>query len=271
MNDTLIFLHLPRTGGTTLRDILNRQYPNDATFENKTLLDTDQNFNVDNSSEKDQYTLIKGHVYFGIHKFIPQSCSYFSMMRDPIERTISAYNYIKNRSSHRDHEIANKLTIEDYIERGHNLLVNNGQTRLLAGRDASLSVPFNEINEIHLEQAKENIQNQFLLVGLTERYNESLILLKNLLSWKTPTYSIANAVKRENKTTQIDSQLKELIVRYNQIDFQLYDYVSALFDEQIAKHPIVLDELEKFEFKNRFTGKFQIGARLKRKISKLTK
>ena len=48
MNDTLIFLHLPRTGGTTLRDILSKQYSDKVTFENKTLLDTDHNFNAEN-------------------------------------------------------------------------------------------------------------------------------------------------------------------------------------------------------------------------------
>jgi hypothetical protein len=72
MNDTLIFLHLPRTGGTTFRDILDKQYPDDITFENKTLLDTDPNFNVDNKPEKVQFKLVKGHVYFGIHEHINQ-------------------------------------------------------------------------------------------------------------------------------------------------------------------------------------------------------
>ena len=142
---------------------------------------------------------------------------------------------------------------------------------MLAGRDTSLNVPFNEINEGHLEQAKENIRNHFILVGLTERYNESLLLLKNILSWKTPIYSRANAVKRDKKTTQFYSQLKNLIIEYNQIDFQLYDYVSVLFDEQIEKHPMIYDELVKFELKNKFGGKFQIGARIKRKISKWAK
>ena len=66
-------------------------------------------------------------------------------------------------------------------------------------------------------------------------------------------------------------KLKDLINDYNQIDFQLYDYVSVLFDEQIEKYPMIGDELEKFELKNRIAGKFQIGARIKRKISKWTK
>jgi len=77
--------------------------------------------------------------------------------------------------------------------------------------------------------------------------------------------------KEIKKTTQFYSQLKNLIIEYNQIDFQLYDYVSVLFDEQIEKHPMIYDELVKFELKNKFGGKFQIGARIKRKISKWAK
>jgi hypothetical protein len=271
MNDTLIFLHLPRTGGTTLRDILSKQYSDKVTFENKTLLDTDQNFNAENKSEKRKHKLIKGHVYFGIHEHITQNCTYFSMMRNPIERVTSLYNYIKNRSKHKDYEYIKNKSITHYIESKRNLFMDNGQTRLLAGRHTSLEVPFRRINEGHLEQAKENIKSHFILVGLTERYDETLLLLQRMLQWKTPTYSIANAAKREKKTKQHAPKFRELIAEYNQLDLLLYDYVSALFDEQIKKYPMVLEELEKFELKNRFTGKIQIGARLKRKISKWTK
>ena len=161
MNDTLIFLHLPRTGGTTLRDILSKQYSDKVTFENKTLLDTDQNFNVENKSEKGKHKLIKGHVYFGIHEHIIQNCTYFSMMRNPIERVTSVYNYIKNRPKHKDYEYIKNKSITHYIESKRNLFMDNGQTRLLAGRHTSLEVPFRRINEGHLEQAKENIKNHF--------------------------------------------------------------------------------------------------------------
>ena len=266
MNDTLIFLHLPRTGGTTLRDILSKQYSEKVTFENRTLIEMDDNFNKNTINEKSGYRLIKGHVFFGVHEFIPQHCTYFSMMRDPIERTISTYHYIKNRPRHQFHELANKLSIGEFVKSGEHRMVNNGQTRLIAGRHTALKIPFNEMNSDHLEQAKANIAKHFILVGLTERYNETLLMLKKLLKWKTPTYSIANAVKRDDRTKHIEPQLKELIIEYNQLDLQLYDYVSGLFDEQINKYPMVLDELEKFELKNRFVGKFQIGARLKRKM-----
>ena len=271
MNDTLIFLHLPRTGGTTLRDILSKQYSDKVTFENKTLLDTDQNFNAENKSEKGKHKLIKGHVYFGIHEQITQNCTYFSMMRDPVERIISVYNYVKNRPRHKDYNFIQNMSIEDYVKSGRNQFIDNGQTRLLAGRHTSLEVPFRKINEGHLEQAKENIKSHFILVGLTERYDETLLLLQRMLQWKTPTYSIANAAKREKKTKQLAQKIRELITEYNQLDLQLYHYVSVLFDKQISNNPKVLEELEKFELKNRFAGKFHVGSRIKRKISKWTK
>ncbi|MDP6726841.1 MAG: sulfotransferase family 2 domain-containing protein [Candidatus Marinimicrobia bacterium] len=271
MNDTLIFLHLPRTGGTTLRDILTKQYSDQETFENKTLLDTDGNFNENRVNQMSGYKLIKGHVYFGVHTFIPQTCSYFSMMRDPVERTISAYNYIKKRANHPYHELANSLSIEKFIKSGENKMVNNGQTRLIAGRETSLNIPFDKLDKSHLETAKKNITDHFLLIGLTERYDETILLLKHMLRWDTPYYSIANAIKRDERTKHIEPKLKELIIEYNQLDVQLYDYVSRLFDEQIKKCPMVLNELEKFELKNRFFGQFQITARLKRKMSKWIK
>lgn len=271
MNDTVIFLHLPRTGGTTLRDILAMQYSDLESFENKTLTDTDNNFNHENISEKSIYKLIKGHVYFGIHEYIPQKCIYFSMMRNPVERVLSVYNYVKKRTNHQDHDYVKEKSIIEYIESRRNLMLNNAQTRLLAGRETALNIPYKEMNDNHLEIAKQNIENHFLLVGLTERFDETLLLLQHLLKWKTPYYSIANAVKRKRKTSQLDSAIIDNIKRYNQLDLQLYDHVSALFNKQISNNPIVSDEFVKFELKNRFAGKLQIGARLKRKISKWTK
>ncbi len=70
MNDTLIFFHLPRTCVTTIKDILAKQYPEGLTFENKTLINSDHNFNLGNTSEKDKYILIKDRVNFGIHEHI---------------------------------------------------------------------------------------------------------------------------------------------------------------------------------------------------------
>ena len=193
------------------------------------------------------------------------------MMRDPVERIISVYNYVKNSPRHKDYNFIQNMSIEDYVKSGRNQFIDNGQTRLLAGRHTSLEVPFRKINEGHLEQAKENIKSHFILVGLTERYDETLLLLQRMLQWKTPTYSIANAAKREKNTKQLAPKIRELITEYNQLDLQLYHYVSVLFDKQISNNPKVLEELEKFELKNRFAGKFHVGSRIKRKISKWTK
>ncbi len=268
MNDTLIFLHLPRTGGTTLRDILSKQYSDHETFENKTLLDTDENFNESLVNQMSRYNLIKGHVYFGVHTFIPQTCSYFSMMRNPVERTISVYNYIRKRSNHPYHDLANSLSIEKFIESGENIMVNNGQTRLIAGRETSLNIPFNKLNKSHLEIAKNNINDYFLLIGLTERYDETILLLKHMLRWDTPYYSIANAVRRVQKTDEMDPVIVDIIKQYNQLDIELYNYANKKFDDTLKIFPAVQKELDQFMFKNKISGKLRFSERLKRKISK---
>ncbi len=268
MNDILIFLHLPRTGGTTLRDILSNQYPENETFENKTLLDTDRNFNDNNINEMSQYKLIKGHVYFGIHNYISKPCKYFAMMRDPVERTISAYNYIKKRNNHPFHVLANELELKDFVESGKNIMVNNGQTRLIAGRETSLNVPFDDIDESHLELAKINIDDHFILIGFTERYDETVLLMKHLMNWDTPYYSIANAVKRERKTDEMDPSTIDIIKHYNQLDIDLYDFAKKKFDDTWKNFPAVQEELDRFKLQNKISGKFRIGERLKRKFKK---
>ena len=44
--------------------------------------------------------------------------------------------------------------------------------------------------------ALDNLDKYFVVAGITERYNESLLVLKNELQWNSPFYSIANKSKK---------------------------------------------------------------------------
>ena len=69
-------------------------------------------------------------------------------------------------------------------------------TRLLAGGEYTFNVPFGSINEEHYEMAIKNLDNHFAVTGITERFNESILVLANELNWKSPYYSIANKSNR---------------------------------------------------------------------------
>src|SRR5690348_12004038 len=98
----LIFVHPPRTAGSTLSRIMHREY------NPLQICDIDPRFyywSLQRLSRWPQQRLAKiklfnGHIPFGIHSFIPQPTTYITVLRDPIERTISEYHVRKHRRTH---------------------------------------------------------------------------------------------------------------------------------------------------------------------------
>lgn len=213
-----------------------------------------------------------GHFTFGLHKKLRQNAQYFALMREPVARIISAYEYSKTHTSTQFHKKVINLTIEEYLESGVNTLMDNGQTRLLAGLGRSEdNAPYGNLDEKYLQVAKENIKNDFLLIGTMERYNEFLLLLQGLLKWKTPYYSVANKTKEKKKTGVLDPKSIDKIKQYNKFDIEIYSYVSQLFEEKIsAEGENFTKKLIKFNKKNNLVGGLFLQQRAIRLFKRLT-
>ena len=139
-----VFLHIPKTAGDTLKIILWRQYregghievadphqvsdptaPEDRSFEN---------VKRQVAESSDRFQLIYGHMPFGIHGSIGRPSRYFTMVRDPVERAVSHFYYVKREPEHIFHEevVKSGITIHDYMTSGLAGELANGQTALLA-------------------------------------------------------------------------------------------------------------------------------------------
>lgn len=86
---------------------------------------------------------------------------------------------------------------------------------------------------------------------MTERYNETLILLKRTFKWKTPFYVKANVTKKRPLKEVVDKDTIKLIEKYNELDIELYKYGQERFEELINQSGYSYDqELEQFNLLN---------------------
>jgi hypothetical protein len=235
-DETVIFLHIPKTAGTTLHNIIGRQYR--ASEMHTMLLEVPESikqFLALSEAERGQFKMIRGHMGYGLHKFIPRPCQYFTILRNPVARAISIYYYIKRTPSHFLYNIFKEenLTLKDYVESGYSNMVDDGQTRMLAGGDGNIleGVCTPEM----FEQAKENLHRSFVLVGLTERFDESLLLLGHQFGWRKPFYRRKNVSPHRLEKEALEPKILEAILAMNQYDLALYEYAQSLFEEQIEK------------------------------------
>jgi len=249
----LIFLHIPKTAGTTLTTVLARQYPQD-----KTLSIFDEPLDApslqqlpEHQREKLQY--VRGHVRFGLHEFLPQPSTYITFLRDPIDRIISTYYFTFRTPSHPLYELflSQKIGLGDFVSSGIRVMTENGQVRLLAGK-AGVETPFGQCNAELLDIAKHNIQDKFSLVGLSGRFDESLILLKRQFGWRNVAYISRNVTANRPQKADVSEQDLALIQEYNQLDLELYRYIQEQFQQQIDEQGAdFAQELSRFKAANK--------------------
>src|SRR5688572_23622371 len=115
----LIFLHIPKAGGTTLHSILERLYEGSNLFSIKVRghhLGVEE-FTSLSQEKKDQIQLLKGHMPFGLHThFKDADVKYITLFRNPVDRIISHYEYVLRKANHYLYEKVKEgnMTLLDY-------------------------------------------------------------------------------------------------------------------------------------------------------------
>ena len=131
---------------------------------------------------------------------------YFTFMREPLKTCASRFQYNVQYRGKKD------LAFEDWIQRDW---PRNHQTRMIAG-------------VADVDEAIRIIQTKPVYVGLTERFDESMMLLKALMANNLNIdYQRVN-VARDNalaKSLLSTERTRQMLIDANQSDLALYDYV----------------------------------------------
>lgn len=234
-SDTIIFLHIPKTAGTTINQILQRQYkPEQIFFLGANAQASIKNYQKLAMEEKQAIRLVAGHTAYGFHRYTPGSSTYFTFLREPVARVASFYHYVKNSEQHYlNNAVVNEFSgIGPFIKSGITRMVDNGQTRMISG--TWLEPEYGAVNSEIFEQAKRNLTQSFDVVGLTERFDATLLLLQESFGWREIRYLRQNVTKVAREDRELSTIEKEVIFNFNQWDLALYAHAQELFEQQIA-------------------------------------
>ncbi len=229
---TIIFVHLPKCGGTTLNRLIEWEYSPTRVFS------------IDPSFFRWSYRRVlrlsqrrlarmrafQGHMPFGLHRILPQKATYLTVLREPVDRGISEYYYALSRVVHPEHRTIKRLSLDEYVQLTP---YANVQTKLLAGQDPGYDFLSGECDEIIFNRAKRNLAEHFSLVGLTERFEETLALARILFGWKIDNYSSFNVTKGRPSKAEIPSEIQRVIEERYGYDVQLYEYAVKLFERSV--------------------------------------
>lgn len=236
--DCVIFVHIGKTAGTTLSVILLRQYAEKTIFAvDRSKGITVETFRALPDEEKKQINLLRGHILFGLHEYLPQPATYITMLRNPANRIVSLYYHILREKTHYLHETVTnqKMALEDFVVSGVAAEIDNFQLRALVGYKTT-RIPVGKCDYTLLDEAKDNIKKHFSAVGITERFDDSLLLIKEQLGWATlPAYKTMNvATNKPSQRKEIPDSTIRLIQSYNSLDCELYDWACVHLDKQLS-------------------------------------
>lgn len=226
-----VFLHLQKTGGQTLRYILRHVYDRDTLLTlNRDALADLRRGNRALRGDRSRTRAMIGHLTFAEVADIDPGARFVTMMREPVQRVLSDYSYATRHPETRVGGLLDSITLEQFARSDTiGSVVHNLQTRVLGQRD-----PRSPVSTESLVRAKSNLE-RFALVGLTERFDESVLLMRRALGWQRwPFYERRNTNPDPQRVAELPDGVVADIAERNQFDTELYRWAAERFGESVA-------------------------------------
>lgn len=188
--------------------------------------------------ENETYNILCNHVVYNKQAFrsiMPPDTVYVGIIREPASHFVSAasyYGFYKNLLSVIG-EDGITSPVSKYLQNPAQFRVNKFFVNNRMSFD--FGIPSNEfLNAQYVSDYINEIDEDYGLVMIMERFSESLVLLKRLLCWSTKDilYVPLNAQKNGPAFELTDSD-HQLLREYNSADFRLYDHFKVKFDATI--------------------------------------
>ncbi len=253
----LVFLHIPKTAGTSFHQVLENEYRDAPSFSitgtdplkrRNELLELPQ-------KKKEELVLLKGHLLQDGDEILGKKCHFLSFLRDPVDRTISSYYYIKRAKHNRFHEEVKDLTLREFTDFLKREKWDNLQTRYLSSTPEEIRYKGKrpdrqEMKEERFPKALEFLRNKIDSPLLVEEMDRSLIYLYRVLDWNhIPDIGKKNASKERPPKERLSTDLLERLREVNQLDETLYNEAVRIFWKNLEQ---VWDErLEELFLKHR--------------------
>src|SRR4051794_23501320 len=126
---SIYFFHIPKTAGMTVWRALDSGYEPELICPYwlwDQLIDAPQ-------AELARYQVFRGHFYGFLEEYLGRPLRKFTLLRNPLERTISCYYYIRQYPEHPNHKHATALSLRQFCtHKSTRYLVENYQAGYLA-------------------------------------------------------------------------------------------------------------------------------------------
>jgi hypothetical protein len=244
----LIFTHVPKTGGISFRNMLklkvllspitNVLHHNLVLGQYKHGAGRLEALKELGEVDRKRIRYFEGHYGFGVHEYIPIPCHYVTLLRHPVERTISTYFHLQKPAVRERLGVPRTTDLKELMMLGQSWggahYFDNCHIRYFAGQAGyKVDVPFGACTRGMLDLAKRRLENEYTFIGLTEYFDESVVLLGQKLDWGLGFYVKMNVTHERKSAEALDDRTLAFIVEANELDIELYQFACDLFFQEI--------------------------------------
>ena len=236
------FLRFQKTGSTALTQLLRTQFGDAAVYPGagdhghvEAVLWVDyltERFRTN----RDELRVIAGHFPLSVVELLDAPFRTFTILRDPVERTLSLLRSRAQRGAPRFQGQPLEALYEDPelqdIIRNHMVKMLTLTTEEMGSMPLTLPVTF---DDARLERAKQRLAD-VEVIGLQERFNELCAALEERFGWDLGPRRFSNRTDQQ----PISSDLRKRIAADNQADIELYEFARELLEpKRLARTPPV--------------------------------
>ena len=269
--ELVIFQHMPKTAGTSLRKSILANYgPGEAVLLYGHTEDRDRPpprvpaeyrewYRTLEPRARERMRFVSSHSANCLTRFIERPFRVLTLLRNPVERVASLYGFFTWQATREgrpewERDVGEELklrgwTLADiYLNLGgarasasplHNRFAEffNGQTRAVVHPwDLGDEVRYwsgQPDDAAELKQRALDLLSRQYIVGVQERYEESLELFARNFGWRELPVHRLNVRAPED----VDSDTRELILAHNELDAELHAHFEAAVERYAAELP----------------------------------
>jgi hypothetical protein len=254
----VLFIHVMKTGGTTVMRNLRETFGLDEIYPYRVLdirydegeVDIRHHLSVPYlvdlpPERRETIKVYIGHFPFVVRDLLGIELRTATILRDPVERTLSLLRQFKRKQPWeediRDRRPLAARTLEEMYD--HPLafgpLIHNHQTKIFsmtADDDPQTYMDVIDIDQDRLAIAKANL-DQIDVLGIIERYDEFLDEVEARFGWQIVRGARKN-VTPDSELAPVDPALRRRIEEDNAIDIELYEHAKELVELRQGRRTI---------------------------------
>lgn len=259
MGRPYFFLHIPKTAGTTLNNVFDKNLASGAVLD---LYTEDQHraFGDVCYERIAEYSLVRGHVFITDFAELldgPVRFKVFTFLRDPIQRVISEYNFLKRWPKSHLYDFLNRenVSLLEYVTSDHGMLRRRGRNNMVNSLSGTRGADLGE----RLELAWNHLSERFCFFGILERFDESLLMLRKEMGLDSTFYEKQN-VRIAERNVGVSREEYDILCECNRYDLLLYERAVEEFSRRVdLLGPAFQSEVQLFDKVN---SRFQKLSRL---------